>query len=315
MVLAHATSAQIPDQTLPSPQRPRRRNARLRAGATFSSLIILATAAVFLIPVLWLLLAPTKTRDRLTGGNPLAFGSLGNVGTAWTHLMTYGDGMIVKWLVNSVVYGLAATAMALVTCLPAGYALAMYDFPGRRAVLHLTLVTMIIPQAALILPLYLEMVDAGLIDTIWSVILPSAFFPFGVYLAYLYYNNNIPRSLIEAARIDGASELRTFLFVGLPLGRPALGLVGFFCFVQAWNQYFLPYVMLSDDSLYNLQLGLQSLIGSTGAVNPSYGATTLPVYQPEAALAALVTVAPVLIIFAFGQRYLRAGQTNGAVKA
>jgi multiple sugar transport system permease protein len=159
------------------------------------------------------------------------------------------------------------------------------------------------------------MVDAGLIDTIWSVILPSAFFPFGVYLAYLYYNNNIPRSLIEAARIDGASELRTFLFVGLPLGRPALGLVGFFCFVQAWNQYFLPYVMLSDDSLYNLQLGLQSLIGSTGAVNPSYGATTLPVYQPEAALAALVTVAPVLIIFAFGQRYLRAGQTNGAVKA
>jgi multiple sugar transport system permease protein len=181
-------------------------------------------------------------------------------------------------------------------------------------VLNATLLTMIIPQAALILPLYLEMVQFGLIGTVWSVILPSAFFPFGVYLSYLYYNDSVPRSLLEAARTDGASELRIFWSLGLPLGRPALGLIGFFCFVQAWNQYFLPFVMFSSDNLYNLQLGLQTLISSTGAVNPSYGPTTLPVYQPEAALAAILTVAPTLVVFVVAQRYLRASQVRGAVK-
>jgi multiple sugar transport system permease protein len=276
--------------------------------------VLLVSAAAFVIPVIWLLLAPTHTRDSLTAGSSLSFGSPHDLARTWSNLMTYQDGQVLRWLLNSVGYSVGAVILALLMAAPAGYALAMYDFPGRRLILNATLLTMIIPQAALILPLYLEMVQFGLVGTLWSVLLPSSFFPFGVYLSYLYYNDNVPRSLIEAARVDGSGELRIFWSVGLPLGRPALGLVGFFCFVQAWNQYFLPFVMLSRDSMYNLQLGLQTLISSTGAVNPSYGATTLPIYQPEAALAALLAVAPILVIFVVAQRYLRAGQVSGAVK-
>jgi multiple sugar transport system permease protein len=278
------------------------------------TVVLLVSAAAFVIPVIWLLLAPTHTRDNLTAGSSLSFGSLRDLARTWSNLMTYQDGQVLRWLLNSVGYSVGAVVLALLMAAPAGYALAMYDFPGRRLILNATLLTMIIPQAALILPLYLEMVQFGLVGTLWSVLLPSSFFPFGVYLSYLYYNDNVPRSLIEAARVDGSGELRIFWSVGLPLGRPALGLVGFFCFVQAWNQYFLPFVMLSRDSMYNLQLGLQTLISSTGAVNPSYGATTLPIYQPEAALAALLAVAPILVIFVVAQRYLRAGQVTGAVK-
>lgn len=285
-----------------------------RASSIVGTVVLLVSAAAFVIPVIWLLLAPTHTRDSLTAGSSLSFGSPHDLARTWSNLMTYQDGQVLRWLLNSVGYSVGAVILALLMAAPAGYALAMYDFPGRRLILNATLLTMIIPQAALILPLYLEMVQFGLVGTLWSVLLPSSFFPFGVYLSYLYYNDNVPRSLIEAARVDGSGELRIFWSVGLPLGRPALGLVGFFCFVQAWNQYFLPFVMLSRDSMYNLQLGLQTLISSTGAVNPSYGATTLPIYQPEAALAALLAVAPILVIFVVAQRYLRAGQVSGAVK-
>ena len=287
---------------------------RSRASSAVGTVVLLVSAAAFVIPVIWLLLAPTHSRAGLTAGSSLSFGSVHDLRQAWVNLMSYQDGQVLRWLLNSVGYSAGAVLLALIMAAPAGYALAMYDFPGRRAVLNATLLTMIIPQAALILPLYLEMVQFGLIGTVWSVILPSAFFPFGVYLSYLYYNDSVPRSLLEAARTDGASELRIFWSLGLPLGRPALGLIGFFCFVQAWNQYFLPFVMFSSDNLYNLQLGLQTLISSTGAVNPSYGATTLPIYQPEAALAAILTVAPTLVVFVVAQRYLRAGQVVGAVK-
>jgi len=285
-----------------------------RASSAVGTVVLLVSATAFVVPVIWLLLAPTHSRARLTAGSSLSFGSLDDLRRAWANLMSYQDGQVLRWLLNSVGYSAGAVLLALVMAAPAGYALAMYDFPGRRAALNATLLTMIIPQAALILPLYLEMVQFGLVGTVWSVILPSAFFPFGVYLSYLYYNDSVPRSLLEAARMDGAGELRIFWSLGLPLGRPALGLIGFFCFVQAWNQYFLPFVMFSSDQLYNLQLGLQTLISSTGAVNPSYGATTLPIYQPEAALAAILTVAPTLVVFVVAQRYLRAGQVRGAVK-
>ncbi|MCT9931289.1 carbohydrate ABC transporter permease [Planotetraspora sp. A-T 1434] len=308
MTALHASTATTAAPDTGSGRLPR------RAGSVVGAVVMLVSAAAFVIPLLWLLLAPTHTRDRLTSGSSLTFGSFADLGRSWSNLMTFGDGLVLKWLANSLGYSMGAVVLSLLMVAPAGYALAMYDFPGRRLVLNATLVTMIIPQAALILPLYLEMVKLQLIDSIWSVVLPSAFFPFGVYLTYLYYNDNLPRSLVEAARLDGASEWRAFLSLGLPLGRQALGLTGFFCFVQAWNQYFLPFVMLSDDGRYNLQLGLQTLISSTGAVNPSYGATTLPIHQPEAALAALITVGPILVIFLVAQRYLRAGQIGGAVK-
>ncbi len=127
---------------------------------------------------------------------------------------------------------------------PAGYALAKFRFRGSGVVLFATLLTMIVPAAALILPLYLEMSAVGLTNTPWSVILPLTFHPFGVYLIYLFAKTSIPDSIIEAARIDGCSELGIMMRIFVPLAWSVIAMVAFFTFVSSWNSFFLPFIML-----------------------------------------------------------------------
>jgi multiple sugar transport system permease protein len=207
----------------------------------------------------------------------------------------------------------ASVVLALIACVPAGYGLAKYRFHGRTTILFLTLITMVVPSAALILPLYLEMSTVGLTNTPWSVILPLAFYPFGVYLVYLFAATSVPDSIFEAARLDGASEWRAFFTVFLPLARPAIVMVAFFAFVNSWNAFFLPYIMNTDPQLANLQTGLQLLVRNTNALGGA-NFTGIPISEPEVALAAVISVAPILFIFLFAQRHLVAGQTAGAEK-
>ena len=141
---------------------------------------------------------------------------------------------------------MSATAITLVAGVPAGYGLAIGRFPGRKLILSLTLVVMIVPGAALVLPIFLELNAMHLIGSVLSVILPFSFFPFGVYLAYIYYATALPPGLLDAARVDGAGELQTFLRVALPLAKPVVALVFFFSFVADWNNFFLPYVVLAE---------------------------------------------------------------------
>ena len=191
--------------------------------------------------------------------------------------------------------GRRATAITLVVGIPAGYGLALGRFPGRKLILSLTLISMIIPAAALVLPIYLEMNAADhivvfgshvhLINSAWSVILPFAFFPFGVYLAYIYYITALPPGLLEAARVDGANELQTFLRIALPLAKPVLALVFFFAFVSDWNNFFLPYVVLSNPHQLPITVGLWDLLASTPAFNPSVGGGggATNIFKPELA--------------------------------
>src|SRR5205823_7352979 len=121
-----------------------------------------------------------------------------------------------RWIYNTLYYALSATAITLAIGIPAGYGLAVGKFPGRKLVLTLTLVVMIMPAAALVLPIFLELNAMHLIGNVLSVILPFSFFPFGVYLAYIYYATTMPRDLLDAARVAGASESQTFRRVALP---------------------------------------------------------------------------------------------------
>lgn len=274
---------------------------------------LLATILFFGIPLVWLFLAATKTSGQLKSQAPLSFGSFENVATAWNNLFGYSDGILGQWLLNSMVYTVASVAIALAVCIPAGYGLAKFSFRGRTSVLFLTLVTMVVPPAALILPLYLELSAFGLTNTPWAVILPLSFYPFGVYLMYLFASTSIPDSIIEAARIDGAREWYIMRKIFLPLARPAIVMVAFFAFVNAWNTFFLPYIMLTDSDLANLQTGLQLLVRNTNALGGA-NFTGIPIHEPEVALAAIISISPILVIFLFAQRYLVAGQTSGAEK-
>jgi multiple sugar transport system permease protein len=288
---------------------------RWTAGRALRGIVLLGFAVYCVVPLLWLLLAPTKTDDKLVNGSPLAFGSLDRVAEAWRHLTDYQDGVLFQWLVNSVLYSVGSLAVTLVTALMAGYALATFRIPGRRLILVLTLIAMIVPPTALVLPLFLEINAVHLTNTALSVILPASFYPFGVYLAFIYFSTSLPRELLEAARMDGCTEVGLFRRVALPLAKPLIGLLAFFSFVANWNNYFLPYVMLSDQSAFNLPVGLGALIAGTPALNPSAGGSFMPITRPEVALAGLIVVAPIAVIFLFAQRYLVRGILAGSVKS
>ena len=176
---------------------------------------------------------------------------------------------------------------------------------------------MIMPATALVLPLFLEINKLGLYGTIWALILPFGFFPFGVYLAYIYFSSTIPSDLLAAARIDGAGEWRVFRYIALPLARPIVCLVGFFAFVASWNNFFLPFVMTYDSSQYPVQIGLNQLIGSTASFNPanfSAGTSVTVLQRPDLAMAVILAIAPVLIVFLFAQRALVTGMLAGSTK-
>jgi multiple sugar transport system permease protein len=282
-------------------------------GPAARNLLFVLAILFFGLPIVWLLLAPTKTTNGLQYMPPMAFGSFQQLGISASNLFGYDNGIIWTWALNSVWYTALSLAVSLSVAVPAGYALAKLPFKGSNVVLFVTLLTMIVPSAALILPLYLEMSAFNLTNTPWSVILPLTFHPFGVYLIYLYAKASVPDSIIEAARLDGCSEFGIMMRIFVPLAWPAIAMVAFFGFVGAWNAFFLPFIMLNDQSLATLQTGLQILVSSTGAIsggNPS----SVPIHAPEVALAAIVSILPILMVFLFAQRYLVAGQTAGAEK-
>jgi multiple sugar transport system permease protein len=279
--------------------------------------VILAVFAVFFVaPLLWLLLAPTKSDGALVTRNPLAFGNFHQVVLAWQHLDAFSDHLYRAWIGNSLLYALSATAIVLATAIPAGYGLAFGRFPGRKAVLAVTLVVMIMPAAALVLPIFLELDSLHLIGNVLSVILPFAFYPFGVYLAYIYYATALPSGVLDAARLDGCGEWSTFRHIALPLAKPVVALVLFFSFVSDWNNFFLPYAVLADSRQYPIQVGLSDLLSSTPSFNPAVGGggQQVNIFRPELALATLIAVVPVAIVFMLSQRALVRGLVGGGVK-
>ncbi|MCO8273641.1 carbohydrate ABC transporter permease [Actinoplanes sp. TRM 88003] len=283
------------------------------SGRTIVTVMVAVFVLFFAIPLVWLLLATTKSARGLIVGNPFAPGSLDGLSTNWSQLFAFQDGAVTTWMGNSALYALGALIITLVAGIPAGYALALTEFRFRRLLLVLTLVVMLIPNTALVLPIFLELNAVGLIGSPLSVILPMSFFPFGVYLTYIYFSTSIPRDLLAAARIDGCREFEVFTKIALPLAAPIVALVAFFSFVQNWNNFFLPFVMLPSSDGYPVQVGLTSLLASTPAFNPS-SAGAQSVQLPTLALATVVSVLPVLIVFLVSQRFLVAGMTAGGTK-
>jgi multiple sugar transport system permease protein len=283
------------------------------SGRTITGVVLLLFTLFFAIPIVWLLLAAGKSARALLVANPFSPGTWNDFVANWNQLFGFQDGAVVGWVGNSAIYALGALVITLVASIPAGYALALTEFRLRRPLLILTLVVMLIPNTALVLPIFLELNVVGLIGSPLSVILPMSFFPFGVYLAYIYFSTSIPRDLLAAARIDGCTEIEVFGRIALPLAAPIVALVAFFSFVQNWNNFFLPFVMLPSSDGYPVQVGLTSLLASTPAFNPS-AAGSDSVQLPTLALATIVSVLPVLIVFLFSQRFLVSGMTAGGTK-
>ncbi|HEU5093654.1 MAG TPA: carbohydrate ABC transporter permease [Reyranella sp.] len=281
-------------------------------GRAVAILLLVVFAAFFVVPIVWLLIAPTKTDRQMLLDAPFSFGSLQTVADNWQSLVSFQDGLLWTWIGNSAFYCIAALAITLVTSIPAGYALALTEFRGRKALLATTLIVMLVPSTALVLPIFLELSAVHLIGNPLAAILPFSFFPFGVYLTYIYFSTSISRDLLDAARIDGASEVQVFARVAMPLATPVIALVGFFSFTSNWNNYFLPYVMLPGRKA-PIQVGLAEMLSNVPQFNPTNAASST-ISLSALALATLVAIAPVMIVFLFAQRFLVTGMTAGGTK-
>ncbi len=272
-----------------------------RAGAF---LVMAVFTLYFLTPIWWLVVASTKSQGDFLGTNPLWFADfafLDNVSA----LVAYRDGVYLKWLLNSVLYAGVGAVVATLLAGMCGYALAKYRFPGREAIFNIVLGGVLVPATALALPLFLLFSRVNLTDTFWAVFLPSVVSPFGVYLSRVFAEASVPDELLEASRLDGAGEVRTFFTVSIRLMFPALVTIFLFQFVAIWNNFFLPLIMLRSEELFPVTFGLYAWNSSINQ---------FPELRGFVLVGALLSIIPLIVTFLLLQRYWRTGLGTGALK-
>lgn len=276
--------------------------------STMLTVVMWLCALYFLLPLVWLFLASTKNNGDLFTTFGLWFGNDFNLFQNIADVFAYQNGIYLRWTLNTVVYaGVSAIGASLLATM-AGYAFAKYDFPGGKLLFSITLGAIMIPLTALTIPTYLLFSSAGITNTPWAVILPSLVSPFGVFLMRVYAADAIPDSLIEAARVDGASEARIFWQVGLRLLGPGIVTVFLFALVATWNNYFLPLIMLNSGELLPLTVGLaqQQATSAAGGGAQALFSTVIT--------GAFISIVPLVVAFLYLQRYWQTGLATGGVK-
>ena len=256
-------------------------------------------AVYFFIPVWWLIVSSSKDAGSLYSGSSLWFSGPDRILTNLRLTFDYEGGIYLRWLANSVGYAVIGGVVATIVAAAAGYSFAKFSFPGRNLLFTLVLGGVLVPGAALVMPLFLMMSSAHLTNTYWSVLLPSIVDPFGVYLARIYVQSMVPDDLLNAARIDGASELRIFRTMVLPNIMPGLVTIFLFQVVAIWNNFFLSLVMLSNTQLYPVTLGLDELNSQISSVGATPGLISIVL------MGSLVSILPLAIGFLSLQKYWR----------
>jgi multiple sugar transport system permease protein len=307
-VLAPAKGA-----ALPGGQPPVRRSSKsgTSAGEQVSTawkvivtILMVIAAAYFLIPVIWLIIASTKSTGDLFSTPGFAFSDF-NLFENLAALSSYNDGIFWRWGLNSIIYSVIGSALTTLVCAATGYALAVYRFRGRSVLLSVILGSLLIPGTVVAQPTYVLLVNLGLNNTYAGILLPALVYPFGVLLCYIFAQSAVPGELIEAARLDGASEFRSFVSVGLRLMSSSLVTVLLFAFLGSWNSYLLPLLVLTDSNLMPLTVGL------TGW---NQTAITIPGLQILTVVGSLVSVVPIAIVFVALQRFWKTGLTAGGIR-
>lgn len=285
---------------------PRRRDPRRKPSILLT--IVMALFVIYsIVPLAWLIINATKGQGDLFSTFGLWFGPDFSLWANIVETVTYRDGVFLEWFRNTLIYVVVGAGGATFLATVAGYGMAKYDFPGRKLVGALILGAVAVPGTALAVPTFLLFSQVGLTNTPWAVILPSLISPFGLFLMWSFANEAVPTELLEAARMDGASEARTFFTISLRLLAPGIVTVLLFAVVATWNNYFLPLIMLSEPTWYPLTVGLSQWSGQAS------GVAAQPIYN-LVITGALLTIVPIVIAFLFLQRYWQSGLSAGAVK-
>ncbi|MCX5401171.1 carbohydrate ABC transporter permease [Streptomyces sp. NBC_00102] len=273
-------------------------------GRAVVNLVVGISVLYTLLPVLWLVLAATKDRDALFQSNVLSLKGFSFVQNL-KDVFSMDAGLYGRWYANSLLYAVLGAALGALISIAAGYAFDKYRFRHKEKLFGLVLAAVMVPQTVLALPLYLMASKVGIVNTFWAVFIPVLFNPFGVYLGRIFSQGYVPNEVLEAARVDGAGELATYFKVAMRMLGPGLVTVFLFQLTAIWNNFFLPMVMLSNQDLYPVSLGLYTW-NSSASVSPEY--------YPVVIMGSLLAIVPLILAFALLQRFWRSGLTAGAVK-
>lgn len=296
-------------------RRSRRRELAHRDGLPASRgtrTLVIVGLGMFLVysiaPVWWLIVNATKNSNDLLLTNGLWFADF-NLIDNLHQIFTYQDGVFLSWTGNSLLFAVVGAGVGTLVSLAAGYGLAKFDYPGRSLTFGLVVVSFLIPYSMLTLPLYLMFSRIGITDTVWAVLIPTFINPFSVFLSKVYVEGAIPTELLEAARIDGAGEVRIFFRIVLPMLTTAGATVFLLAFVASWNGFFLPLTMLQSSENWTMTLGLYNWLRQSQVSNAStYDFTSLVI------TGSLLSVIPLALMMILLQRFWRTGVSLGALK-
>jgi multiple sugar transport system permease protein len=266
--------------------------------------ILILGALYCLFPVLWVVMASTKNGAELFSTFTLMPST--HLWENIVELTQYRDGLFWRWMLNTALYaGVGALISTWVSAL-SGYVLAKFTFPGKSMVFKILLMGVLVPGVILAIPQYFLMAQVGLTNTYWAVLLPQLISPYGIYLARIYAAASVPTDVIEAARTEGAGEMGIFTKIATPMMLPGLVTIFLFQFVAVWNNFMLPYIMLGNDNLFPITVGLSGLLNQ--------GATA-PALYTLVITGALLSVIPLILLFLLLQRFWKVDLAAGAVKA
>jgi multiple sugar transport system permease protein len=293
--------------------RPGVRNSGRRRGKSPLLTAIMGVMLLYtLMPLVWLLLSSTKDGQSLFDSFGLWFGHGFHLFDNIRLTVTYDHGVYLRWLGNTVLYAVVGAGGAAALAALGGYGLAKYEFRGKRLIFGIILGAITIPTTALAVPTYLLFSKVGIVNSPWAVLIPALASPFGLYLMRVYAMEAIPDSLLEAARIDGSGELRTFWTVSLRLLAPGFVTVLLFTLVATWNNYFLPLIVLSDPKWFPLTVGLSQWNAQT--TGPQSGGAGIVDLYPLIITGSVLAVVPLVAAFLLLQRYWQSGLAAGSVK-
>ncbi len=280
--------------TVKTPRAPRSaagREARWTGGRVALLVLALLLAVAWLVPLAWAVATSLKPEAETTS-TPLAW--IGSRVTFDAYAKVWGSGDLTRWMLNSVFTSLMTTVLTVLTCAMAAYGFTRTDFRGRRALYGLVLAGIMVPPQVLIAPLFTEMVQLGLVDTYWGVILPQVAVPAMVFILVKFFEG-VPRELEEAAFVDGAGRWRVFWTIVMPLSRPVLAAVAIFTFISTWNNFLWPFLVTTDPAGMTLPVGLVNVQSSFG------------VRYAQIMAALVIAGLPLLIVFMLFQRQIVRG--------
>jgi multiple sugar transport system permease protein len=283
---------------LPQPVTPRRRR-RMSTGRALTYTVLVVGVAIWLLPFVWMVLGSFKTQREILVKPP----------TVWPEDPTFAN--FERWFTdlgfgqfftNSLVVAVITVLGNLVFCSMVGYALAKMEFPGKRILFALVMVMLMVPGVVTFVPLFVQVTSLGLLNTYPALILPFLTQPLGVFLMRQFMLG-VPEPLMEAARIDGAGELRIFARVVMPLCGPPLATLGVLTFLGSWNNFLWPLVAAQSQDMYTLPVALS--LYSTGQQATDYGLLLA---------GAVLIITPILLLFLALQRYFIQGVATTGLK-